>query len=79
MRVFIGQEAMHIDREHQQNKPNKGVSEKTESNKKGHAREETVLKDKHIRKNIPTLYTSGLQRIQFNRQSPPTSDIKMTT
>jgi hypothetical protein len=33
-RVFIGQRAVHIDWEHQQNKPNKGLGEKTESNKK---------------------------------------------
>ena len=57
-RVFIGQGAMHIDWEHQQNKSDKGLREKTESNKKGHKREGTVLKDKHIQKNIPTLYNS---------------------
>jgi hypothetical protein len=62
-RVFIGQRAVHIDWEHQQNKPDKSPSKKTESNKRGHACEGTVLKDKHIRKNIPTLYTSWLQRI----------------
>jgi hypothetical protein len=33
-RVFIGQKAMYIDREHQQNKPDKGLNERTESNKK---------------------------------------------
>jgi hypothetical protein len=33
-RVFIGQRAVHIDREHQQYKPDKGLSEKTKSNKK---------------------------------------------
>jgi hypothetical protein len=57
-RVFIGQRTVHIDQEHQQNKPDKGFSEKTESNMRGHAREGIVLKDEHIRKNIPTLYTS---------------------
>jgi hypothetical protein len=57
-RVFICQRMVHIDREHQQNKPDKGFSEKTESNKRGHAREGTVLKDEHIQKNIPILYTS---------------------
>jgi hypothetical protein len=57
-RVFIRQRTVHIDREHQQNKPDKGLNEKTEINKRGHTREGTVLKDKHIRKNIPTLYTS---------------------
>jgi hypothetical protein len=57
-RVFIGQGVVHIDREHQQNKPKKGISEKIESNKRGHQHEETILKDKHIRKNIPTLSTS---------------------
>jgi hypothetical protein len=49
-RVFIGRRAVHTDREHQQNKPDKGFSEKKESNKRGHAREGTVLKDKHIQK-----------------------------
>jgi hypothetical protein len=57
-RVFISQRAVHIVREHQQNKPDKSPSEKTESNKRGHTCEGTVLKDKHIQKNIPTLYTS---------------------
>jgi hypothetical protein len=33
-RIFIGQRAVHIDWEHQQNKPDKGLSEKTESNNK---------------------------------------------
>jgi hypothetical protein len=33
-RVFIGPRAVHIDWEHQQNKPNKGLDEKIESNKK---------------------------------------------
>jgi hypothetical protein len=33
-RIFIGQRAVHIDWEHQQNNPDKGLSEKTESNKK---------------------------------------------
>jgi hypothetical protein len=47
-RVFIGQRAMHIDWKHQQNKPNKSPSEKTESKKREHVREGTVLKDKHI-------------------------------
>jgi hypothetical protein len=40
---------------------------------RGHAREETILEDKHMRKNILTLYTSWPQRIQFNYQPPPTS------
>jgi hypothetical protein len=56
--VFIGQGVVHIDQEHQQNKPNKGLSEKTQSSKRGHAREETVLKVKHVQRNMPTLYTS---------------------
>jgi hypothetical protein len=47
-RLFIGQGAVHIDQEHQQNKPNKGLNEKTESSKRGHAREGTILKDKYI-------------------------------
>jgi hypothetical protein len=33
-RVFIGRRAVHIDWEHQQNNPNKGLSEKIENNKK---------------------------------------------
>jgi hypothetical protein len=33
-RVFIGQKATYIDWEHQQNKPDKGLSEKIESSKK---------------------------------------------
>jgi hypothetical protein len=33
-RVFIGQIAVHIDWDHQQNKLDKGLNEKTESNKK---------------------------------------------
>ena len=49
---------MHIDREHQWNKPNKGHSEKIEFNERGLRREGTVRKNKHIRKNIPTLYNS---------------------
>jgi hypothetical protein len=47
-RVFIGQRVVHIDREHQQNKLDKSPSEKTESSKRGHTHEGTVLKDKHI-------------------------------
>ena len=47
-----------MDQEHQRNKPNKGHGEKTEFNEKGFRREGIVLKDKHIRKNIPTLYNS---------------------
>jgi hypothetical protein len=33
-RVFIGERAAYIDWEHQQNKPDKGLSEKTESSKR---------------------------------------------
>ena len=47
-----------MDWEHQWNKPNKGHSEKTEFNERGLRREGTVLKNKHIQKNIPTLYNS---------------------
>jgi hypothetical protein len=47
-RVFIGQGAVHIDQEHQQNKSDKGLSEKIESSKRGHAHEGTILKDKYI-------------------------------
>ena len=57
-RVFIGQKAVHMDREHQRNKPNKGHSEKIEFNERGLRREGAVLKNEHIRKNIPTLYNS---------------------
>jgi hypothetical protein len=70
---------VHIDWEHQQNKPNKGLGKKIENNKRRHAHEETIFKDNYIRKNIPTLYTFSLQIIQFNCQSPPTSDIKLVT
>ena len=49
-------EAVHMDREHQRNKPNKGHGEKTEFNERELKREATVLNNKHIRENIPTLY-----------------------
>jgi hypothetical protein len=39
---------VHIDQEHQQNKLDKGFMKKPKSNKRGHARERTILKDKHI-------------------------------
>ena len=42
-----------MDREHQQNKPNKGHSEKTEFNERGLWRERTALKDKHIQEINP--------------------------
>ena len=51
-------EAVHMDWEHQQNKPNKGHSEKIEFNERGLRREGAVLKNEHVRKNIPTLYNS---------------------
>ena len=54
----MAKEAVHMDQEHQRNKPNKGHSEKTEFNERGLRREGTVLKDEHIRKDIPTLYNS---------------------
>ena len=44
-----------MDQEHQQNKPNKGHSEKTELNNVGLRSEGTVLENEHIQKNIPTL------------------------
>ena len=47
-----------MDREHQQSKPNKGHSEKIEFNERRLRREGAVLKNEHIRKNIPTLYNS---------------------
>jgi hypothetical protein len=55
-RVFIGQKTAYIDWEHQQNKTDKGLSKKTKSSKKRTCHEKIVFKDKHIRKNIPTLY-----------------------
>ena len=58
-----------MDREHQRNKPNKGHSEKTEFNERGLRREEAVLKNEHIRKNIPTLYNSWTNNIYY--QPPP--------
>ena len=60
---------MHMDREHQWNKTNKGHSEKTEINERGLKREGTVLKDEHIRKDIPTLYNSWTNNIYT--QPPP--------
>ena len=57
-RIFIGQRSGALDQEHQQNKPNKGHSEKTEFNERGLRREGAVLKNEHIWKNIPTLYNS---------------------
>ena len=45
-----------MDQEHQQNKPNKGHSEKTEFNERGLRHEEIVIEDEHIQKNIPTQY-----------------------
>ena len=58
-----------MDQEHQRNKPNKGHSEKIEFNERGLRREGTVLKDKHIRKDIPTLYNSRTNNIYT--QPPP--------
>jgi hypothetical protein len=58
-----------MDWEHQRNKPNKGHSEKTEFNERGLRREGTVLKDEHIRKDIPTLYNSWTNNIYT--QPPP--------
>jgi hypothetical protein len=48
MRVFIGQRAVHIDWEHQQNKSDKGLSEKTESSKE----EDTRVKKQYSKKII---------------------------
>jgi hypothetical protein len=47
---------VHLDQEHQQNQSDEELSEQTENSKRGHARKETILKNKHIEKNIPTLY-----------------------
>ena len=58
-----------MDREHQQNKPNKGHGEKTEFNKREPRREGTVLNNKHIRENIPTLYNMRTKDIYT--QPPP--------
>ena len=60
---------MHVDQEHKRNKPNKGHSEKIEFNKKRLRREGTLLKNEHIRKNIPTLYNSWTNNIYT--QPPP--------
>ena len=60
---------MHMDQEHKRNKPNKGHSKKTEFNEKGLRCEGTVLKDKHIQKDIPTLYNSWTNSIYT--QPPP--------
>jgi hypothetical protein len=48
MRVFIGQRAVHIDWEHQRNKPDKGLSEKIESSKE----EDTRVKEQYSKKSI---------------------------
>ena len=59
-----------MDQEHQQNKPNKGHSEKTELNNERELRREgTVLKHKHIRENIPTQYNPSTKGIYT--QPPP--------
>ena len=58
-RAFIGQGSVHIDQEHQQNKPDKGLSKKKEKSRKEDTRvKEQCSKTEHIRKNIPTLYNS---------------------
>jgi hypothetical protein len=65
-----------MDREHQQNKSNKGQSEKIEFNERGLRREGTVLKDKHIRKG----YTNIVQLM--NKQhlhSTTTIQLHLTT
>ena len=59
-----------MDQEHQRNKPNKGHSEKIELNNKRELRREgTVLNNKHIRKNIPTLYNRWTKGVYT--QPPP--------
>ena len=58
-----------MDWEHQRNKTNKGHSEKIELNERGLRREGTILKDEHIRKDIPTLYNSWTNNIYT--QPPP--------
>ena len=58
-----------MDREHQRNKPNKEHSEKIKFNERGLRREGTVLKNEHIRKNIPTLYNLWTNSIYT--QPPP--------
>ena len=66
-----------MDREHQRNKPNKGHSEKTEFNERGLRSEGTILKNEHIRKNIPTLYNSWTNNIYT--QLPPCNYTWQTT
>ena len=63
-----------MDREHKRNKPNKGHSEKIEFKERWLRREGTVLKNEHIRKNIPTLYNSSTNSIYS--QPPPYNYIK---
>ena len=58
-----------MDREHQWNKPNKAHSEKAKFNERGLRREGAVLKNEHIRKNIPTQYNPWTKGIQA--QPPP--------
>ena len=53
-----------MDQEHQRNKP-----EKTEFNERGLRHEGTVLNNKHIRENIPTLYNPWTKDIYT--QPPP--------
>ena len=58
-----------MDREHQRNKPNKGHGEKTEFNERELRREGTVLNNKHIRENMPTLFNLWTKGIYI--QPPP--------
>ena len=60
---------MHMDQEHQQSKTNKWQSEKTEFNERELRREGTILNNKHIRENIPTLYNPWTKGIYT--QPPP--------
>ena len=57
-----------MDQEHQRNKPNKGHSEKIEFNERELRHEGTVLNNKHIWENIPTLYnprTKGILKVHL--------------
>ena len=55
-RIFIDQRSGAHGPRAQRNKPNKGHGEKTEFNERELRCEATVLNNKHIRENIPTMY-----------------------
>jgi hypothetical protein len=70
MRVFIGQRAVHIDWEHQQNKPDKGLSEKIESSKK----RTRMWRNSTQRKAYSKEYTNSVHLVTTeNSIQPPTT------